>query len=314
MRLDIRNRTFYAYEAWVAGSQNEVRACPANDEHQHLIAYRLSVAPAARPLAFTDYWGTRVDAFGVREPHLSLEIVAEAAVDTSDALPRPPATGWEGLGEPAFRERHNEYLGRTPHADWGDLVAEAGREAWVADDLVATVVGVHDLVRERMAYEPGSTDIGIEVDRVLVEGHGVCQDFAHLSVALCRSVGVPARYVSGYLFTSSDRTGEDVDGDLVNVQTHAWFEAAVPGHGWMALDPTNGREVGPRHIKIGHGRDYDDVAPIRGAVSGRAVAEVEAEVKIRRMDPAEQTTVVQPPVTEPKVASAPLEAQQQQQQ
>ena len=120
--------------------------------------------------------------------------------------------------------------------------------------------------------------------------------------------------MSGYLFTSSDRTGEDVDGDLVNVQTHAWFEAAVPGHGWMALDPTNGREVGPRHIKIGHGRDYDDVAPIRGAVSGRAVAEVEAEVKIRRMDPAEQTTVVQPPVTEPKVASAPLEAQQQQQQ
>ena len=109
---------------------------------------------------------------------------------------------------------------RTPHVDWGDAVATAAADAR-ADDLVATVVGVHDLVRERLAYETGSTHIGIDVDRVLAEGHGVCQDFAHLAVAMCRSVGVPARYVSGYLFTSSDRTGEDVEGDLVNVQTHA---------------------------------------------------------------------------------------------
>ena len=91
MRLDIRNRTLYAYGDWVAESQNEVRVAPLTDDRQHLIAYRLSVAPSSRSLAFTDYWGTRVDAFGVRDPHLSLEIVAEAAVELLDAL--APGTG-----------------------------------------------------------------------------------------------------------------------------------------------------------------------------------------------------------------------------
>ena len=313
MRLDIRNRTLYGYDAWVAQSQNEVRACPVDDDHQHLIAYRLSVAPLSRLMAFTDYWGTSVDAFGVREPHLSLEIVAEAAVETREATPRPPATGFDGLSEASFRAGHDEYLARTPHADWREAVAAAARDV-VADDVVATVVGVHDLVRERMAYETGSTYIGIEVERVLAEGHGVCQDFAHLAVAMCRSVGVPARYVSGYLFTSSDSSGDDVDGDIANVLTHAWFEAAVPGHGWMAMDPTNGRAVGTRHVKIGHGRDYDDVPPIRGAVSGSSTAEVETDVEIRRMDPSQQTAVVRPPITRPRGEPSLIEAQQQQQQ
>ena len=313
MRLDICYRALYAYDSWVAESQNEVRAAPVTDGRQHLVAYRLSVAPSSRAVAFTDYWGTRVDAFGVREPHLSLEIVAEAAVETGEAFLLPAPTDFDALAEPVFAATHGEYLARTPHADWGDGLAAAAADAR-ADDIVATVVGVHDLVRERMAYEPGSTYIGIEVDRVLSEGHGVCQDFAHLAVAMCRSLGVPARYVSGYLFTTSDFTGQDVDGDIVNVQTHAWFEAAVPWYGWMAMDPTNGREVGPRHVKIGHGRDYDDVPPIRGAVSGSSVAAVETDVEIRRMDPSQQAAVVQPPLTQPIGEPAPIEAQQQQQQ
>ncbi|MBK9181356.1 MAG: transglutaminase family protein [Acidimicrobiales bacterium] len=101
---------------------------------------------------------------------------------------------------------------------------------------------------------------------------------------MCRSVGIPARYVSGYLFTSDDRTGADVvGGDVAWVQTHAWFEAAVPGHGWLALDPTNGAEVGLRHVKIGHGRDYDDVPPLRGAFSGPAVHGLDVAVEIRRV-------------------------------
>ncbi len=101
---------------------------------------------------------------------------------------------------------------------------------------------------------------------------GVCQDFAHLAVAMCRSIGIPARYVSGYLFTTNDATGEDPEADVVRVQTHAWFEAAVPGVGWLALDPTNSSEVGLRHVTIGHGRDYDDVPPLRGSLRGRGHA------------------------------------------
>ena len=100
---------------------------------------------------------------------------------------------------------------------------------------------------------------------------------------MCRSIGIPARYVSGYLFTLSDASGDDVDVDVVRVQTHAWFEAAIPSFGWLALDPTNQQEVGLRHVKIGHGRDYDDVPPMRGVFAGGAVPDVDVTVEIRRM-------------------------------
>jgi transglutaminase-like putative cysteine protease len=101
-------------------------------------------------------------------------------------------------------------------------------------------------------------------------------------VALCRSIGIPARYVSGYFFARADDTGEDVEADEVLVQTHAWFEAAIPGWGWWALDPTNAQQVGQRHITIGHGRDYNDVPPIRGVFSGGGRPSTDAEVAIRR--------------------------------
>ena len=117
---------------------------------------------------------------------------------------------------------------------------------------------------------------------MLAEGRGVCQDYAHLAIALCRSVGIPARYVSGYFFASSDRSGADSGADELEVQTHAWFEAAVPGWGWLALDPTNAQQVGQRHIAIGQGRDYDDVPPLRGVFSGPGRPSTDAHVKMRR--------------------------------
>ncbi len=138
----------------------------------------------------------------------------------------------------------------------------------MGDDVVSLVLALHRVTGARLTYARGATDVGIEVEEVLAQGKGVCQDYAHLAVALCRSQGIPARYVSGYLFTRDDSAGADVeDGDVVDVQTHAWFEAAVPGFGWLALDPTNQQEVGVRHVKIGHGRDYDDVQPLRGVFS-----------------------------------------------
>ncbi len=152
-------------------------------------------------------------------------------------------------------------------------------------DLVSVVLALHRNVGESIRYEPGSTDVGVEVEEVLGRGNGVCQDFAHLAVAMCRSEGIPARYVSGYLFTTDDATGEDPEAEAVRVQTHAWFEAAVPGADWIALDPTNAAEVGLRHVKIGHGRDYDDVPPLRGVFGGEATPSLGVAVDIRRLTP-----------------------------
>jgi transglutaminase-like putative cysteine protease len=284
MRFDIRYSCRFEYDELVRESQNELRACPASDEHQHLVSYRVQTAPSSRVLSFTDWWGTRVDGFGVREPHLVLDVVAEATVETR---PRPLLTAdprAEALGDAAFRDAHAEYLERTPHASWGpEVAAEAARQASLAGPgVVSQALAIHRFVGS-LQYAPGSTYVGVDVDEVFARRGGVCQDFAHLATAMCRAVGIPARYVSGYLFTVDESTGADGTGDVVEVQTHAWFEAAVPGVGWVALDPTNGLEVGARHVTIGRGRDYDDVPPLRGVYAGRATHQLDVTVAIRRV-------------------------------
>jgi transglutaminase-like putative cysteine protease len=286
MRFDIRYRTQFTYEDLVRESQNELRACPASNEHQELISYRVVTSPSTKVYSFNDYWGTRVDAFGLRLPHVALEVVAEASVETSQRPLLTVAPHLDVLRDDRFCDAHWEYLQPSPHAEWGEgIQAEARRQREiVGDDLVSLVLGLHRVTGARLSYAVGETDVGTPVEDVLRRGKGVCQDYAHVAVALCRSQGIPARYVSGYLFTRDDRTGADVtDGDLVEVQTHAWFEAAVPGFGWLALDPTNQQEVGVRHVKIGHGRDYDDVQPLRGVFAGASSPELDARVEIRRV-------------------------------
>ncbi|HEX4979614.1 MAG TPA: transglutaminase family protein [Acidimicrobiales bacterium] len=293
MRFDINYRTTFSYDDLVRESQNELRACPAADELQQLVSYRVSTVPPARVLSFTDYWGTRVDAFGVRVPHLFLEVTAEASVETR---PRPllvstaPA---ESLVEESFVDAHAEYLAPSAHADWGRGVEDLAARAVVVagDDVTSQVLAVHRAASAALTYEAGATYVGVDVEDVLAGRAGVCQDYAHLAIAMCRSRGIPARYVSGYMFTVSDATGEDAAGDVVTVQTHAWFEAAVPGVGWIALDPTNRQQVAERHVKIGHGRDYDDVLPLRGVFSGATDASVSAVVEIRRATPGTRPAV-----------------------
>jgi transglutaminase-like putative cysteine protease len=318
VRLDIRYRTQFTYDSPVRESHNELRACPTTDDRQQLIGYRVTVSPSARVLAFTDYWGTRVDAFGLRAPHSQIEIVAEAAVETGRRRPIDTQPTMAALQDPAFADLHAEYVRPTRHTDWGESIHRDARRLVERNgpDLVRTVLAIHGLVGARLEYVPGATDIGMPVEEVFAGGKGVCQDYAHLAVALCRSVGIPARYVSGYLFTRNDATGEDVeDGGVARVQTHAWFEASLPGFGWFPLDPTNRTEVSTRHVKIGHGRDYDDVPPLRGLYSGTAVPTVHASVEIRRMDVTRQpTTTVPPPLPRSVEARHRLEVAQQQQQ
>jgi transglutaminase-like putative cysteine protease len=285
VKLDIRYRCNFEYGELVHESQNELRACPVSDARQTLLSYRVLTTPGSRVFSFEDYWGTRVDTFGVREPHIFLEVVAEATVETRSTPLLTTSPGIEALGDAAFLEEHWEYLQRTAHADWDQRVTgeAAAQVELTGPDVVSVALGIHRRVGALLRYRPGATYVGVGVDEVLARGEGVCQDYAHLAVSMCRSVGVPARYVSGYLFTASDAGGEDVEGDEVTVQTHAWFEAAIPGFGWLALDPTNRQAVGLRHVKIGHGRDYGDVSPLRGTYSGPRDATLRVAVEMRRL-------------------------------
>jgi len=285
VRLDIRYRMHFQYSQPVRESQNEVRVRPRDDETQRVLSSRLTTAPATQVFSAFDYWGTAVDHVGVRTPHESLEVVAETSVETSTRPVPMPDAPLESLSAPGFRADHFEFLEPSEHIRWqtGDGVAEraaaATGGAGSVSELLAAVVSE---VRGALRYESDTTDIGVSLGDLLAGGVGVCQDFAHLAIGMLRSVGVPARYVSGYLFAADETAVGGETADVVSVQTHAWIEAAVPDAGWRALDPTNGGEVGERHVVIGCGRDYSDVPPLRGAFMGGASAEVEAEVVIGR--------------------------------
>ncbi|MYH71300.1 MAG: hypothetical protein F4153_01770, partial [Acidimicrobiia bacterium] len=193
MRLDICYRTRFAFDAPVRESQNEMRACPVSDERQQLLNYRVIVEPSARMLSFTDYWGTRVDHFGVTDAHTALEVTAEASVETQD--PPPVATGpaMETLKVPGFRDRHEEFLKRSHHTSWNEDIAQAARGLAEANgsDVVSAVTEINRFVGDKLAYEPGATEIGEPIAAIAAKGVGVCQDYAHLAVALCRSIGIP---------------------------------------------------------------------------------------------------------------------------
>ncbi len=285
MRFDIRYETRFRYDAPVRESHNELRACPVDDGRQRVLDFRLRVDPSAAVQSYRDYWGTRVEAFGVIPRHDRLDVIAEISVETQPAAgdPAPPTP----VADLAAHEAFHEYLvpsRYTRGSGLGDLARTVVDGADSAEEVGRTIAG---WVGQSLTYTPGATKVDTSIDEVVERRVGVCQDYAHLTVALCRSIGVPARYVSGYLFARREDAGpNDLDGDgeadSVRVQTHAWVEVAVAPARWQALDPTNGREVGERHVKIGHGRDYFDVSPFHGSFSGSADPTLVSSVDIRR--------------------------------
>jgi transglutaminase-like putative cysteine protease len=283
--FEIRYLSLFRYPQPVWDSHNVLRAAPCSDERQILLSYRLSVSPASRAVSYTDYFGTRVDLFGVARPHRELEVLAEIRVAMHGEAPATPPAALGPRSAQSFFEAHHEYLVPSAHTDFADGVRREAREvtAGLPDDAGEIGAALSAHVGRTLQYAPGSTHVGIDVNELQRSRRGVCQDFAHYLIALCRAVGVPARYVSGYLFAGRGDEPAAPGRDEVFVQTHAWVEIAVPGAGWWPLDPTNRLTVGARHVKIGHGRDYDDVCPLRGLYHGPFQHELEAEVRMKRL-------------------------------
>lgn len=226
---------------------------------------------------YRDHWGTHVMAMESLASHGQLEIEAISTVERTDVARHTPSLDWAAVRDPAVQDRSYEWLMLSARTRPGDGIAELvdavrGRETpRVAAEELAS------LVRAEMSYVPGSTSVHSRGEDAWAERSGVCQDFAHITVGALRSLGLPARYVSGYLVPVRDTAvGETSKGE-----SHAWVE--YWDGGWTPVDPTNGTEVGVDHVVVARGRDYEDVPPFKGIYSGRATASLGVVVAITRL-------------------------------
>jgi transglutaminase-like putative cysteine protease len=285
VNYDIHYLTSYRYEASVTDNLNALRVRPATTSSQRCDDFHVRLDPEARVHRHVDYFGTEVLEFGVARPHDHLTIDVRARVVTSEPA-EPPEAPWEHLEGDTYAEAAGEFLLRGDDEPDDEALADLFDIARARTPL-ATLRWLNELIPDRFAYQPGVTYVGSTVDDLLAAGAGVCQDFVHLALLLLRRHGIAARYVSGYLFSAP----EDGGTDSVEVQTHAWLEALLPGTGgrgepiWIGADPTNRRLSGETHVKIGHGRKYSDVPPIKGVYRGAAGADLDASVRMTRLDP-----------------------------
>lgn len=273
----VRHRTAYTYAGEVLSSYNEARVTPLTTDRQEVLEASTEVTPAAPMLRYWDYWGTLVDVFDLHGPHTELAVTGRSVVRTAPATGRADGT-WSTLARPEVAERFGELLGPSTHVGPVPEVEEAAAElAAASPDPAAGADAVMDWVRSRLTYEAGVTDVTTTAAQALAGGRGVCQDYAHLTLALLRAMGIPARYASGYAFGSA----EVEVGAVLAGESHAWVEAWVGD--WYALDPTHGGRVGPHHVLVGRGRDYADVPPLKGIYHGAPVQGLGVTVELTRL-------------------------------
>jgi transglutaminase-like putative cysteine protease len=281
MHFAIRYLTQYRYEAPVTDNLNALRVAPATTATQRVDDFGVRVEPDARLHRHMDYFGTTVIEFGISRPHDRLSIDVRARVRTASPE-EPPEAPWTDLEAPPYRAEAGEFL--LPDNEPDDLALDELVGLTRAETPLATVRRLVEVIPDRFEYRAGVTYVGSTVADLLETRAGVCQDFAHLALLLLRRHGIAARYVSGYLWAPPDG---DEGAESAEVETHAWIEALVPADGepvWVPADPTNRTLGGERHVKIGHGRRYADVPPIKGVFRGAAGAELSASVKMTRTD------------------------------
>ena len=276
-RLRIRHQTGFRYDGDVLASYNEARMTPVTDLAQTVLEARVQVTPTATLMRYWDYWGSYVTAFDVHIPHRELTVEATSVVETA-LNPREAApVGWSELRAEPFRDAYVEWLSPTPATTVDEELAEAARA--VAADLppAEAALAVADWLRGQMEYVPGVTGVHTRAMESWAERKGVCQDLAHLTVGLVRSVGIPARYVSGYLHP----VAEAEIGHTVVGQSHAWVEW-WDGE-WTPYDPTHGRPMGLEHVVVARGRDYADVPPHKGIYAGPPATALGVTVEVTRL-------------------------------
>jgi len=279
-RLRIDHITSVKYAGPVLTSFNEARMTPPTLPSQIALEARVTAGPGVPVWTYRDYWGTLVSVFDLPDSHDDLVIHATALVETM-AHRGIPAAGqrpaWAELGAQAKAGRLLEFLLPTALTTVTEEVSEEVRAgiSGLSPDDAADAISAR--VREHVSYMPGATGVRTNAQEAWDKGQGVCQDMAQLTVALMRSVGLPARYVSGYLHPQAQAD----PGSTAVGQSHAWVEYWAGA--WTPLDPTSGVAVGERHVVVARGRDYADVPPLKGIYHGPSSGNLQVTVEVTRL-------------------------------
>ena len=279
MLLHLLHRTTFLYAGEARDSFNEVRLRPVDDEAQTCRSFALRLTPEAAVSDYADFHGNAVHYFDIAAGHRSLVVEAESEIETRADAGRlaVPIVTPEALAGSPEREMQAEF---STNSHYVPLAPELWREAQdaLADgrgDVWSDVIRIGRHINGSFEYRAGATGVCTLATDALALRAGVCQDFAHVMLGLCRCVGIPARYVSGY-FLNRDRKPGELEA------SHAWVEAFIPGHGWTAYDPTHARRADERYVKVAVGRDYADIRPVSGTYRGAKTRELRVEVEVRQ--------------------------------
>jgi len=281
MFYSIRHVTRFRYSDPVHESVMELRMQPRSEGAQSLRNFQIVTHPRAQLYAYTDHLGNAVYHFNVLRAHAELRIDVQAVVEINPR-PSPPATAdaleWQRYNALNLSDDHFDLMEPSKFVEASPALSQfiaAHNLTRPQGDPLTALRALSKTIHDAFDYEVGVTQVHSPIEHALTAKRGVCQDFAHIMIAIARSWGIPTRYVSGYLHHR--RKGQDRSGDDA---THAWVEAYLPSFGWLGFDPTNDIEAGERHIRAAVGRDYADVPPTRGTFKGDAESELAISVSV----------------------------------
>ena len=291
MRFRITHRTLYRYAGSASESFMEARLTPASDDRQKLLSRHLTTTPPANIHSYADYFGNTVETFSIVQRHR--ELVLESVCDV-DTTPYPPPAAALDISVSEARQIYRseklklfEFLMPSEAIGLGPEVnALANKLFKPGDTLGVALLRLNNWIKTHFRYHAGATQIDTPVATALKQRSGVCQDFAQVMIAVLRSAEIPARYVTGYIETETQRKASEARRAPALIgasESHAWVEVYLPGGFWWPLDPTNDCIVGERHVKIAVGRDYHDSTPTRGVFKGTHTEKLSVAVVMQRL-------------------------------
>jgi transglutaminase-like putative cysteine protease len=287
MEYTIDHRTTYFYADRVSESYTVVHLQPRSDPGQYCMRYELHIEPRVRLFSFADRFANDVQHFSILPDHQSLTVHASSHVVTArEHDPAPPdRVTAEDLAADPLTPTLYDFLAPSPHVAITEAVATLAGEIGDPNDpdLAAWFLRAGSFFKRAFAYDRDATTVQTTVDEAIRTRAGVCQDYAHVLLALCRMRGLPARYVSGYVFSGS-APAESADNRILGADaSHAWVEAYLPPFGWVGFDPTNDKLVNDEFVKVAVGTDYRDVSPVRGVYKGASKSMMAVNVAVEAL-------------------------------